>query len=109
MASGFGLRHALPATRARVVPQARTVLTRATIAEPVVVKREGTSHAMRPALIHLAGRERAVRENRKRDAENAVAARRRGKSSPTLTAPLIITSTRARTLPVFFSFFVPQT
>lgn len=77
MASGFGLRHALPATRARVVPQARTVLTRATIAEPVVVKREGTSHAMRPALIHLAGRERAVRENRKRDAE-----KRRRRAAP---------------------------
>jgi hypothetical protein len=95
MASGFGLRHALPATRARVVPQARTVLTRATIAEPVVVKREGASRAMRPALIHLARGERAVRENRKRDAENAKsAAPRRVKSSPTLTAPLVITSTR---------------
>ena len=53
MASGFGLRHALPATRARVVPQARTVLTRATIAEPVVVKREGTSHAMRQKLLSI--------------------------------------------------------
>lgn len=65
MASGFGLRHALPATRARVVPKARSVLTRATIAEPVVVKREGTSHRSQ-SLILLSRAESAVRENRKR-------------------------------------------
>ena len=45
--------------------KARSVLTRATIAEPVVVKREGTSHRSQ-SLILLSFGESAVRENRKR-------------------------------------------
>lgn len=63
MASGFGLRHALPATRARVSPQTRTVLTRATIAEPVVVKREGASHPSLP--VSYPSRQKRTRSPRK--------------------------------------------
>ena len=64
MAGSLGLRRAMPTGRARPTT-ARTVVTRATIAEPVVVKREGTSHRSQ-SLILLSFGESAVRENRKR-------------------------------------------
>eukprot|EP00230_Micromonas_polaris_P013431 CAMPEP_0197127270 /NCGR_PEP_ID=MMETSP1390-20130617/11678_1 /TAXON_ID=38833 /ORGANISM="Micromonas sp., Strain CCMP2099" /LENGTH=422 /DNA_ID=CAMNT_0042569539 /DNA_START=14 /DNA_END=1282 /DNA_ORIENTATION=+ len=40
MASVFGLRSGFSGSRGRVAPTVRTVITRATVAEPVVVKRE---------------------------------------------------------------------
>ena len=70
MASGFGLRHAPPRDPRARRSKARSVLTRATIAEPVVVKR-GTSHRSQSLILLSEARQSAKTVNAKRRTQKA--------------------------------------